>query len=213
MEDNIKNALASLNKNGFSAFYFANKQEAVDFILQQVEPGSKVAFGGSVTLGQLSLRESLEEHGINYIDYRREDLSDEERKQVSAEDLKDLSRLSFFADAYFSSANAITEDGLIFNVDGRGNRVAATIYGPNVVYIVVGKNKICLDLPAAYRRLEEIAAPLNCRRLGKKTPCLKTGQCQDCAAGERICNIYTIMQRQPSGTKVNVLIIDEELGY
>ncbi len=204
MEQMIETTLHALEKNGFGAHYFATRQEAAQWLTGQFEPEQTVSFGGSVTLEQLGLRGMLEDKGVHYLDYRQ---------SSDPQETKRLSREVFFCDAYLSSANAITEDGFLLNVDGKGNRVAATIFGPDTVYIVAGKNKICPDLSAAYQRLETVAAPLNSRRLDRKTPCVVSGTCQDCHAAERICRVYTVMKRQPFGTKVVVVLIGEDLGY
>ena len=107
----------------------------------------------------------------------------------------------------------MTEEGFLFNVDGRGNRVAASLFGPERVYTVVGKNKLCADLAAAQRRLADIAAPLNAKRLGCQTPCAITGKCVDCQGSTRICRLYVELRQAPRDTASTVVIIGEDLGY
>lgn len=204
MEPNIAKTLENLRANGFQALYFANKEEAAAWLCQQVQKGEKVAFGGSVTLRQLHLREGLEQRGVLFLDpYATKD----PKKQ------REILRQAFFADAYFTSANALTEEGFLFNVDGRGNRVAASLFGPERVYTVVGKNKLCADLAAAQRRLADIAAPLNAKRLGCQTPCAITGKCVDCQGSTRICRLYVELRQAPRDTASTVVIIGEDLGY
>ena len=117
------------------------------------------------------------------------------------------------ADVYLSSANAITEDGFLYNVDGRSNRVAALLYGPNKVIIVAGVNKIVRDLDAAIKRNREVAAPANALRLNKKTPCAKTLRCSDCKSLERICRNYVLMGPQGFKDRVHVILVNEHLGF
>lgn len=201
---NIQKTLEALVKNGFRAEYFPHGEEAAQWLAGEIKPGETVAFGGSQTLSSLGLEEKLKAKGAEYLNYR---------KASTPQELKEWTRQCFFADAYFSSANAITEDGCIFNVDGKGNRVAATIFGPERVYIVAGVNKLCRDLPAARRRKEELAGPLNSQRLDRNTPCVPTGICTDCESPERICRIYVEHRRAPSDTQMTVVLIGEDLGY
>lgn len=204
MEPRIAKTLENLRANGFQALYFASKEEATTWLCQQVQRGEKVAFGGSVTLRELHLRESLEQKGALFLDpYATKD----PKKQ------REMLRQAFFADVYFTSANALTEEGFLFNVDGRGNRVAASLFGPERVYTVVGKNKLCADLAAARRRLADIAAPMNAKRLECQTPCALTGKCTDCQGPARICRLYIELHRAPRDTASTVVIIGEELGY
>ena len=117
------------------------------------------------------------------------------------------------AKTYISSVNAITKDGKIINVDATGNRVASLIFGHEDVYIVAGKNKICEDYHSAIERIRNVAAPKNAIRLKLKTPCTRTGKCMDCNSQDRICNVETIISRNPNGTKIHIYLVDEELGY
>lgn len=200
----IKKTMTNLERNGFHTRFFSAKEDALDWLLTQVEKGQTATSGGSMTLEAMELGNKLEAKGVNFIRHG---------KPYGGQSAKDIDRLAFSADVYFSSANAITEDGYIFNVDGSGNRVAALSFGPDRVFIVAGRNKICKDTEAAYKRNEEIAAPLNCRRLQKNTPCNHTGTCSDCDSPERICRIYTLMKRAPADSDMTVVIIDEDLGY
>ena len=117
-------------------------------------------------------------------------------------------------DLFLTSANALTADGRLVNVDGNGNRVAASIFGPKRVVFVVGRNKIVDGgIDAAIDRIKREACPPNCRRLNKKTPCAATGVCADCSSPDRICSVTVVMDRRPSRTDVQVLLVDEDLGY
>ena len=205
MSEKFAQVLTNLEQRGYKTHYFATKEEAVDWLSQQTPPGEQAAFGGSVTLSQLDLATRLTQNGVKVIDYRNEDYSPDE--------LYEKERSVFSAHSYFSSANALTEQGLILNVDGRGNRVAATAYGPKHIYFVVGRNKITADINAAIKRLEEVAAPLNCRRLHIPAPCNKSGRCHHCASSTSICRAWLTLQHAPLGSDYHVALIDEDLGF
>lgn len=205
MRKQFEQLLENLEQRGFSAHYFAAKEEATKWLVQQVPSGERVAFGGSVTLTQLDLGTKLTQNGVEVIDYRNTDYSQAE--------LYEKQRSVFFAHSYFSSVNALTEQGIILNVDGNGNRLAATLYGPKHVFFVIGRNKLAADMEAAIKRLEEVSAPLNCKRLEKSTPCKLSGRCQHCGSATSICRAWLALQYAPYGAKYHVVLIDEELGF
>jgi flagellar basal body P-ring protein FlgI len=123
-------------------------------------------------------------------------------------------KLASYADTYITSANAVTETGEIVNIDGTGNRVAMTAFGPQTCYYVVGKNKITANISDAYSRCKNVAAPLNARRVGAKTPCAAKGdKCYDCNSHDRICRIISVIERVPLGMKCEIIFVDQELGY
>ena len=129
------------------------------------------------------------------------------------EEVEEIMRKAFVSDTFLASANAITENGELYNVDGNGNRVSAMIFGPKQVIIVAGLNKIVTDLHAAVERLETVASPANCVRLGRNTPCAKTGRCGHCLSPDRICNDYVIMAHQRDKDRIKVIFIADEFGY
>jgi hypothetical protein len=112
-----------------------------------------------------------------------------------------------------SSTNAVTEDGVLVNIDGMGNRVAGMIFGPEKVLLAIGLNKVEKDIPSAMSRARRVAAPMNNKRLGLPNPCVETGMCQDCASPRRICNYFTIMERSFIPERVHVILIGQDLGY
>ena len=205
MQEKVSQVLRRLEANGFNTKYFANREEAVAWMSLQVPAGEMVSFGGSVTLDELGLRAALEHAGADYMDYRPTDLAPEESYERW--------RKVFKTHSYFLSANAITEKGYIVNVDGRGNRLAASLYGPKHVYFVVGNNKLVDDIDAAIQRIEDIAAPRNCQRLNLNTPCTKTNKCEHCGPNNSICRAYAVIRFAPYGAKYHLIWIDEELGY
>lgn len=158
-----------------------------------------------MTLFETGVIDHLRSGRYNFLDRYKEGLTDS--------DIKEIYRKSFFADAYFTSSNAITEDGEIYNVDGNGNRVAAMIYGPDKVIIVAGINKIVKDLDEAIERNREMAAPANAKRLNKNTPCAKIGYCMDCTSADRICRNYVLIKNQGRKDRMYVIFVNKNLGY
>jgi len=201
----IEQTKAALKKNGFLVEHFPNSNEAVTWILEQVEAGQTVAFGGSMTLRQLDLHQKLVDKGLTLLDHWRLGITPEEQKKSMLK--------AFSADAYFSSSNAITGEGWLLNVDGRGNRIAALCYGPEKVFIVAGINKICPNITAAHKRLQNQAAPPNAKRLGYTTPCTEDGVCHNCPLPGRICRGYLTQRHPMRGCQMTIVLIDEELGF
>ena len=199
-------AVEALQRNGFQAAFFEDATAALTHILSMVPVGAVVGFGDSLTLREIGLFEALQSHGCNLInppsiqDY----LSPEEKRKL---------RLGCFtSDVYFCSANAITLSGEVVNVDGIGNRVAPTIFGPPKVIIVAGGNKLVEDLDGALARVKEVAAPLHAWRDGYKTPCGVTGICKECRGAARMCRATVILQGPTKQTDTTVIIFGEELG-
>ena len=182
----------------FQTAYFETKEEAVAYLKEKVN-GTTVGFGGSVTSQEMGLYELLGENNAVYwhwINPGRETLE----KAQSAE-------------VYILSANGVAETGEIVNIDGTGNRVATSIFGPKKVYYIVGKNKIAPDIMSAIKRAKDIAAAKNAVRLNRKTPCAATGECHNCNSPERICGVTVIVERPSAGMEVEVLFVNEEMGY
>lgn len=186
-------------KHGFETFLFSTTKEARDFFVETLDKQT-IGFGGSVTLQEMGLYEALRDH--NAVTWHN---------KVSARDVR---RLANQSSIYITSANAVTETGEMVNIDGTGNRVAMTAFGPVCCYFVVGKNKITPTIDAAIQRAKNIAAPKNAQRVGVKTPCaLKGDRCYDCNSPDRICRVTVIIDRVPMGMRQVVVFIDEELGY
>ena len=157
---------------------------------------------------------SLAETGVmEHLRSGRYDFLDRAKEGLSTKDIDRIYRECFFADTYFSSSNAITEDGELYNVDGNGNRVAALLFGPKKVIIVAGVNKIVKNLDEAIKRNREIAAPANAKRLNKSTPCTKIGYCMDCKSPEKICREYTVIKSQKDKNRIHVIFLNDNIGY
>lgn len=193
----------ALRSNRMEAYFVRTAGEAVKLVESLIPEGSVCRVGGSRTLHETGII-SLLENG-NY-DYR-------DSHTVPEEEVETARREAFFADFFLASANAITEDGEIYNVDGAGTRVAPIIYGPKNVILVAGTNKIVSDIAAAEDRLRNLAAPANAKRLGCKTPCAETGTCMNCKSPARICCSYTLLGYQRIPNRIKVIIICEHFGY
>lgn len=203
-ETKINRTIEALRKNNMEGFYVKTNEELINKIEELVEEGSKVSCGGSMTLFETNVIQHLRSGRYNFLDRYQPGLSQA--------DIKDIFRESFLCDAYFTSSNAITTEGELYNVDGNGNRVAAMLYGPDKVIVIAGVNKIVKDINEAIWRVKEVVAPANCKRLNKKTPCTVTGTCIDCNSSDRICREYTVIKK-PVPNRIYVIFVNEDLGY
>lgn len=193
----------ALNKRHFEAYYVSDKEAAVKKILEIIPSNHSVAWGGTMTMDQLGLKDKLSAAGYTLID-RDKGATLEEREKIMHEALN--------CGSFIMSSNAITEDGQLFNIDGKGNRVAALIYGPQNVIIIAGMNKVVQDMDAAYDRVRGYAAPANAQRFDIDTPCKKIGECADCLSSSTICaQFVTTRICKPAG-RIKVVLIGEELG-
>lgn len=204
-EKKIERTISKLEKNNIKGYYVKNNDELIDIIKSISKEGEMVSLGGSMTLFETKVIDFLRSGRYNFLDRYKEDLT--------PADIKEIYRKSFYADTYFASANAVTEEGEIYNVDGNGNRVAAMLYGPDKVILIVGVNKIVKDLDEAIRRNKEICAPANARRLNTATPCAKVGYCMNCSSEDRICCEYTVIKRQRTANRMHVIFINDILGF
>ena len=204
-EKKIEKTINNLKKNNISGYYVKDNDELINLIKDIAKEGEVVSVGGSMSLFESKVIELLRSGRYEFLDRYKENLTQE--------DIKEIYRKSFFADTYFASANAITEDGKIFNVDGNGNRVAAILYGPDKVVLIVGVNKIVKNIEQAVSRNRAISGPANAKRLNLSTPCVKTGQCMECKSEERICCEYTVIKRQRNPKRMHVIFINDTLGF
>ena len=189
-EELCRKAVDGLKKRGFEAVFVKTPEEAAAIIMKEAESAKSVGWGGSESVKALGVREMLAEAG------------------------KEIRDHELVMDLFLLSANALTADGRIVNIDGRGNRVAASIAGPGRVIYVIGRNKIVDGgVDDAIARIKRCACPPNCRRLGKKTPCALTGVCADCDSPDRICKVTAIFDRKPTGISALAIVVDADLGY
>lgn len=199
-----KDMVKVLNKKHYNALYAESADEAKQLVLDMIEEGASIAVGGSVTINEMGLIEEFRKPKYNFFD---------RFKQPSFEAEVQLFRQSFLADYLVSSTNAITKTGELVNMDCSGNRVASMILGPNKVIIIAGANKIVGTVDDAMKRIKEIA-PMNSKRINHKTPCAKTGKCEDCDCQDRICNYTTIIHNgHKFKDRITVILVPEELGF
>ena len=190
MDGLILNAIEGLKRRGFEAVGVATKAEALKLVMAEAEKAQSIGWGGSESVKEIGARDAIVATGKEIRDHQT------------------------VMDLFLLSANAITSDGVIVNIDGTGNRIAASIFGPKRVVYVIGKNKVgnggALE---AIARAKKCACPPNCKRLARKTPCAETGVCADCTSPDRICKVTTIFDRAPTHTSTKVILVDDELGY
>lgn len=199
----------ALEKNNMNAYIAQTKEDACNIAVSLMEDGALVASGGSMSLEECGMMEILRSGKYEYLDREK------------ATDRKEFFRKSFCADYYLTSSNAVTENGELYNVDGNGNRVACLCHGPEKVIVIAGKNKIVKDLESAQNRVKRIAAPANCKRLTCNTYCSETGICagvdkgmtDGCKGIGRICSTYVVSGFQRTKGRINVILVNEEIGY
>ncbi len=193
------------NKRGIEGYYCENAEDALLTAKRFLTPGCSVSWGGSQTLIEIGLLESISSSS-DYIIYDRD-------KAKTPEEKLEVYSKTVTADYYFMSTNAITLDGQLVNIDGSGNRVACLITGPKNVIIIAGMNKITTNVDNAIERVRNMATPPNTVRLGKKTPCAETGKCANCLADDCICNQIVITRRSGIQGRIKVILVGEELGF
>lgn len=208
MSDSIKQSadkiLANLKKRGFGAYFCESSAEATALALALTDKNGTASWGGSKTLSQIGLIDRLRTDGFNLID---------RDTAKTANERIELMRSALLCDTFFMSTNAMSEDGVLVNIDGSGNRVAAMCYGPKSVIVIVGKNKVCSTLEEAEHRARNIAAPLNVGRFGlTKTGC-QGGNCTDCLGSECICSYIIKTRKSNIAGRIKIILVDEDLGF
>jgi len=181
------------------------KEEAFDLALQLIPEKSSVAYGGSRTLLEIGLLDYLKTSGKYDVVLREGATTLEEKRAIAARQVT--------SDWFLMSTNAITEDGVLVNIDGTSNRVSYLCYGPENVLIIAGKNKVVTDLEAAIDRAKNVASPPNARRLNRKTPCAVTNKCNECQSPDCICCQTVITRRGNVKDRIKVILVEEELGF
>jgi len=205
IEERAKKAVEKLKAHDFKAIYVETKEEAVQEIWKEITPTLRVGVGGSQTIRELGILEKLEEQDNTIYNHWKPGLS--------KENVLEIRKSQMTSDLFLSSVNALTLNGELVNIDGIGNRVNSTNFGPRKVILVAGYNKIVDDVQEAIHRIKNFAAPLNARRLNIDVPCAKVGKCVDCSSPNRICRVIVIHERRPSLTDILVILVGEELGF
>ena len=194
----IIKGLASRNMSGY---YAADRAEALELALSLIPKGATVTMGGAMSAHEIGLTEAVRSPEYRFLD--RDQAADKRAAMLAAYD----------ADVFLSGANAITEDGVLVNIDGNANRVSAIAQGPKKVIFIVGMNKVCPDADAALKRARTVAAPINAQRFGLNTPCAKTGSCMDCKSPDTICCQFLITRFSRHPGRIHVILVNDNLGF
>ena len=202
---NLANTIIkNMAKKNMEGYYCATSAEAVEKALSLMPEGASVTWGGSMTLTECGLMDALKTANYELID---------RDTAKTPEDSRLMYAKQVMADYYLMSSNAITSDGELVNIDGRANRVSCLCWGPQNVIIIAGMNKVCSDVESAVQRVRNFAAPPNCVRLNRNTPCTQTGKCGDCYSPDCICSQVLITRRSSTPNRIKVILVGEELGY
>ena len=204
----LNNLKENLEKNNFEVFLASSLQEVrsivMETLLPRIKPAS-ISWGGSMTFVASGLYEDLKESQTMKV-------LDTFDKDIPADESLERRRQSLLVDLYITGTNAVTENGMLVNLDMIGNRIAALTFGPKEVILIIGRNKIVPDLEEAMDRVKDIAAPANAMRLDKKTPCVETASCHECKSPDRICNTWTITQKSFPKGRVKIILLNEDAG-
>jgi L-lactate utilization protein LutB len=199
-----QSVVKELKKKGYEAIYVSTKEDALEEVLKLIPQQASVGIPGTVTVREIGAMEKLAERGCKIYHHWDPSLAPEARAQRLMDEN--------CADYFLTSANAVTRDGKIVNIDGNGNRVSGMAWGRNTLIFVIGMNKVTSDLEAAIERSRS-ASPPNAARLNGNTPCSQTGYCVDCDSPARICRALLILERAVSGRKTHVIMVGEDLGF
>ena len=200
-----KTIIKNLKRRNMEGFYCPTAEEAVRKVSELIEDGSSVTWGGTMTVRDMGIPDFLRSRGtLEVLD--RDLIETPEEKQA-------MYLRAFSTDVYLTSANAISEDGVIVNIDGNGNRVAAITWGPKHVIFVVGMNKVAQDAEAALKRARSTASPINAARFDIETPCQLDGQCHNCNSPQSICNYIHFLRNSSKPGRIIVILVGENLGY
>lgn len=193
--------IKGLEARNMTGYYAKSKEEALKIALELIPEGSSVTHGGSYSLEEIGLKKALTEGNYNYID---RDATDDKRAAAL---------FAYESDFFLGSVNAMTEDGVLVNIDGNSNRVSAYAYGPQKLLLIVGINKVTNDIDSAMKRARNEAAPINAQRFGLNTPCSKTGACMNCLSPDTICCQFLITRFSRHKDRIHVILVNDDLGF
>ena len=193
--------IKGLESRNMTGYYAADKEAALQQALYLITEGSTITMGGGMSVHEIGLSDALKKGNYNFID--RDQMKDKRAAMLAAYD----------ADFYLMSTNAMTEDGILVNIDGNANRVSALAQGPRKVIIIAGMNKVCDDVDGAMKRARNVAAPINAQRFGLDTPCAKTGSCMNCKSPDTICCQFLITRYSKHPGRIHVILVNDNLGF
>ena len=193
--------IKGLESRNMTGYYASDKEEALKIALELIPENTSITMGGAMSAHEIGLVDALKKGNYNFID---RDATDDKRAAMLA---------AYDADYFLTSANAITEDGVMINIDGNANRVSAIAQGPKHVIAIVGMNKVCDDVDGAMKRARNVAAPINAQRFGLSTPCAKIGSCMDCKSPDTICCQFLITRYSKHADRIHVILVNDSLGF
>ncbi len=193
--------IKGLQSRNMSGYYAADKESALKCALSLIPEGSVVTMGGAMSAHEIGLVDAITNGNYTFVDRHK------------IKDPKEAILSSYTADIFLSSTNAITEDGVLVNIDGNSNRVSAIAQGPDKVIFIVGMNKVCSDVDGAMKRARNVAAPINAQRFDLDTPCQKTGACYDCKSPDTICCQFLITRFSRHKDRIHVILVNDNLGF
>ena len=196
--------IKGLESRNMTGYYAPTKEEALKKALELIPEGSSVTMGGAMSAHEIGLVKAVKEGNYRFIDRETAKTPEEKRAAMLA---------GYDADVFLSSANAMSEDGVLVNIDGNSNRVSMIAQGPKKVLFIVSMNKVCSDADTAMKRARGVAAPINAQRFGLNTPCAKTGACADCKSPDTICCQFLITRYSRHAGRIHVILCGEELGF
>lgn len=196
-----KKIIDGLKSRNMTGYYAKDKEEALKIALSLIPKGSKIAMGGCASAVEIGLVDAVKSPEYNYID------------RAAATDKRAAELAAYDADVFLGSSNAITEDGILVNIDGNANRVSAYAFGPKKLVLVVGMNKVAPDIDAALKRARNVAAPINTQRFGISTPCTATGSCMNCKSPDTICCQFLITRYSRHKDRIHVILVNDTLGF
>ena len=193
--------IKGLESRNMTGYYAKSKEEALKMALDLIPEGSRVTKGGSMSVVEIGLEDAVKNGNYEYCD------------RAAMKDKREVELFAYSEDVYLGSVNAITEDGVLVNIDGNSNRVSAYAYGPEKLVLIVGLNKVASDADAAMKRARNEAATINAQRFGLSTPCSKTGRCMDCKSPDTICCQFLITRYSRHKDRIHVILVNENLGF
>ncbi|SCX14023.1 Uncharacterised ACR, YkgG family COG1556 [Lachnospiraceae bacterium YSD2013] len=196
--------IKGLESRNMTGYYAATKEEALKKALELIPEGSSITMGGAMSAHEIGLVEAIKKGNYNFID-RDVAKTPEEKRAIMLK--------GYDADFFLSSVNAMTDDGVLVNIDGNSNRVSMIAQGPKKVLFIVGMNKVCGDIDHAMKRARNVAAPTNAQRFGLSTPCSKAGTCFDCKSPDTICCQFLITRFSRHEGRIHVILVNDNLGF
>ncbi|MBP3876460.1 MAG: lactate utilization protein [Lachnospiraceae bacterium] len=193
--------IKGLESRNMTGYYAEDKEAALKTALSLIPEECSVTMGGAMSAREIGLTDALKSGNYNFID--RDNFEDKRAAMLAAYD----------ADVFLTGTNAMTDDGILVNIDGNANRVSAIAQGPKKVIVIAGMNKVCSDIDEAMKRARNVAAPINAQRFNLSTPCAKTGKCMDCKSPDTICCQFLITRYSKHKDRIHVILVNDSLGF